>query len=149
MAAPSSDRPEPKTHWGVQFHHHTNREVLRCSWGPPYLLAVVNVFKHVDAVVDDGLQDLLVVVCTPADLGQVGQNGWQQVLMMLREAEKLTLSTFDLLLDMNPETQKQEKQCGMSQVLYLVRREADRLWSAFPPKPAHLLVSDISWKECC
>lgn len=50
---------------------------------PKFPLAVLNVFKHVEAVVNDGLQQLLVVVCTLADLGQVGQNIWQQILVVL------------------------------------------------------------------
>lgn len=56
-----------------------------------------------ETVVDDGLQHLLVVVCTLADPGQVGQNIWQQILVALRKAPKLTLSTLDLLLDMDPD----------------------------------------------
>lgn len=46
-------------------------------------LAILNVLKHVDAVVDDGLQHLLVVVCTLADAGQVGLNSRQQILVAL------------------------------------------------------------------
>lgn len=51
--------------------------VQQTSWRRPYPLAVFNVLKHVEAVVNDALQDLLVVVRTLADLGQIGQNIWQ------------------------------------------------------------------------
>ena len=50
----------------------------------PYPPAIFNVLKHVEAVVNDGLQQLMVSVCTLADLGQVGQNIWQQNLVVLR-----------------------------------------------------------------
>lgn len=53
-------------------------------------------------MVDDGLQHLLVVVRTLADPGQVGQNVWQQILVVLRKTLKLTLRAFDLLLNMDP-----------------------------------------------
>lgn len=56
-----------------------------------------------EAVVDDGLQQLLVLLRTPPDLGQVGQNVWQQILVLLGETVKLELSTLDLLLDVDPE----------------------------------------------
>lgn len=53
-------------------------------------------------MVDDGLQHLLVVVRTLADPVQVGQNVWQQILVVLRKTLKLTLRAFDLLLNMDP-----------------------------------------------
>lgn len=46
-------------------------------------LAIFNVLKHVQAVVNDGLQQFVVLLCTLADLGQVGQNLWQQILVFL------------------------------------------------------------------
>lgn len=46
-------------------------------------LAIFNVLKHVQAVVNDGLQQFVVLLCTLADLGQVGQNVWQQILVFL------------------------------------------------------------------
>lgn len=52
---------------------------------------------------NDGLQQLVVLLSTLADLGQVGQNVWQQILVVLGETVKLALSTFDLLLDMDPD----------------------------------------------
>lgn len=46
-------------------------------------LAIFNVLKHVQAVVNDGLQQFVVLLSTLADLGQVGQNVWQQILVFL------------------------------------------------------------------
>ncbi len=46
-------------------------------WVKPYPLAILDVLKHVEAVVNDGVQQLLVVVCTLADPSQVRQNIWQ------------------------------------------------------------------------
>lgn len=68
-----------------------------------YPLSIINVFKHVEAVVDDGLQYLLVFVGTLANAGQIGHNIWQQILVVLWEAPILTFSTLYLLLNMNPE----------------------------------------------
>lgn len=48
----------------------------------PHPLAIFNVLKHVEAVVNDGLQQFVVLLCTPADLGQVGQNVWEQILVV-------------------------------------------------------------------
>lgn len=66
-------------------------------------LSIINVLKHVEAVVDDGLQYLLVFVGTLANAGQIGHNIWQQVLVVLWEAPKLTFGSLDLLLNVNPE----------------------------------------------
>lgn len=49
----------------------------------PHPLAIFNVLKHVEAVVNDGLQQVVVLLCTLADLGQVGQNVRQQILVVL------------------------------------------------------------------
>lgn len=68
-----------------------------------YPFAVPDVLKHIQAVVNDGLQHLLVVFRALADLGQVGRDTWQHVLVVLGQAPKLALSTFDLLLDMDPD----------------------------------------------
>ena len=65
-----------------------------------------------EAVVNDGLQQLLVVVRALANLGQVGQNIWQQVLVALWQAPKLTLGTFDLLLDMDPDKKRRKSKQG-------------------------------------
>lgn len=51
---------------------------------------------------NDGLQQLLVLLRTLADLGQVGRNVRQQILVVQWKTLKLKLSTFDLLLDMDP-----------------------------------------------
>lgn len=48
-----------------------------------YPLSIINVLKHVEAVLDDGLQYLLVFVGTLANAGQIGHNIWQQILVVL------------------------------------------------------------------
>lgn len=67
-----------------------------------YPLSIVNVLEHVEAVLDDGLQYLLVFVSTLANAGQIGHNVWQQFLVVLWKASKLTFSTLYLLLNMDP-----------------------------------------------
>lgn len=56
---------------------------------------------------NDGLEHLLVVICTLPDQGQVGQKTWQYILVALWQAPKLTLSTVDLLLEMDPDRKTQ------------------------------------------
>lgn len=68
-----------------------------------YPLSIINVLKHVEAVVDDGLQYFLVFVGTLTNAGQIGHDIWQQILVVLWEAPKLTFSTLYLLLNMKPE----------------------------------------------
>lgn len=67
-----------------------------------YPLTIINVLKHVEAVVDNVLQYPLVLVSTLANPAQVGHNIWQQILVVLWQTPKLTLSAFHLLLNMNP-----------------------------------------------
>ena len=71
---------------------------------PPYLLTVLHVLKHVDTVVDDGVEHLLVVLHTLADVREVGEDAGQKGLVVLGEAPVLTLSPLHLLVDVDSDT---------------------------------------------
>ncbi|TNN86449.1 hypothetical protein EYF80_003219 [Liparis tanakae] len=92
----------------------------------PYPVAIFNVLKHVEAVVNDGLQDLLVVVRTLADPGQIGQNIWQQILVSLRETQNLTLGPLDLLLDVDPDMKtRRQSETGFTLCFMVSLRDND------------------------
>lgn len=59
---------------------------------------------------NDVLQHLLVVVHTLVDSGQIGQDTWQQILVVLRYAQKLALSPLDPLLHVGPDGKKHRGQ---------------------------------------
>lgn len=67
---------------------------------------VLHVFEHVRAVLDDGLQDLLVAFHAAADLGQLTQVAGEELLMAAGEAEELPLTPLQPLVNVGPGSER-------------------------------------------
>lgn len=88
----------------VIYSISTIKNECKCQkWTESYPFTVIlHIFKHMETVLNDSLQNLLVMFGALADPGQVWQNTRNQWLMVRRKALELTLSSDDLLLNVGP-----------------------------------------------
>lgn len=89
---------------------------------------ILHVLEHVRAVLDDGLQDLLVALHAAADLGQLTQEAGEELLMAAGEAEELPLAPLQPLINVGPGSERDRihKVCRYKQ---MISNKSNVMWT--------------------